>query len=97
VIKLPPDVKAAPPPAPVARVPATSNTAPAAAVAASPSDQKADAALRAAQLYVDNKMYAMAKTKLQNLIKAYPASEAAKKAKGMLAHLPDDAPNPESQ
>lgn len=51
--------------------------------------READAALRGAQVFIDNQMYGPAKTKLQGIIKTYPGTDAAKKAQELLGQLPN--------
>ncbi|MGD0768985.1 MAG: serine protease [Tepidisphaeraceae bacterium] len=85
VIKLPPDVKPARAESDAARPSPTVSSGDVADLI----NQKAAAALRGAQLLIDNKMYAAAKIKLQNIIDSYPASDAAKKAGELLSQLPE--------
>jgi hypothetical protein len=86
------DVKLAPVPTPVA----AATTKPDAGAASSPaapavSEDPADAALRSAKLFLDNKIYDKAKVKLQSIIDTYPDSDAAKQAKDLLSQIPDPA------
>ncbi|HZK81397.1 MAG TPA: hypothetical protein VFC46_10030, partial [Humisphaera sp.] len=81
---LPPDVTSA-----VAESGPAAATSAASPNTASGANRQADDALHAVHLYIDNKLYAKAKIKLQEIISTYPASDAAKKAREMLAQLPD--------
>jgi hypothetical protein len=50
--------------------------------------QRADDALRRAQLYLDNHLYSKAQQQLQNIIDTYPTTDAATKARALLAQIP---------
>ena len=52
-------------------------------------NQQADTALRSAKLFFDNQMYDKARQKLEDIIKVYPITEAAKKARAMLLEIPN--------
>jgi TolA-binding protein len=54
-----------------------------------PSNKQADEALRAVQVYIRSKLYTKARIKLQEIISAYPSTDAAKKAKELLSQLPE--------
>jgi hypothetical protein len=84
-IRLPSDVH------PVHERPAPRPTAaaPAADAPQDALDQHANAALRRAQLLLDNKFYSKAREQLQSLIAAYPATDAAKKARVLLTQIPE--------
>lgn len=83
-IRLPADVH------PVQEQPVLRVAAAAPAVSAQdPTDQRANAALRRAQLLLDNKIYAKAREQLQAIVDGYPNTEAAKRARAMLAQIPD--------
>jgi hypothetical protein len=82
-IKIPPDVHP---------VEDTSARPPAGSPATSPPElenERADTALRTAKLFLDNQIYDKAREKLQAIIDAYPTTEAAKKARVMLAQIPN--------
>jgi hypothetical protein len=81
-IKLPPDVH------PIAAVAADSSSARGADAAPDTINERANAALRRAQLFVDNHINDKARAELQTVIDAYPGTDAAKKARELLAQLP---------
>jgi hypothetical protein len=85
------DPPAAKPPAPAAKVQLVPTTAPAATpVTSQPAqslEEQARGKLQLAQLYIDNRMKDQAKEMLQNIIRLYPDTEAAKEAKARLAEL----------
>jgi predicted esterase len=86
VIKLPPDVRAAPAPS---ATPASELTG-AGDNANQRVGDKSEQALHIAQTYIDNKMYGPAKRRLQAIIDAYPNTAAAKQAAELLPTLPDE-------
>jgi hypothetical protein len=55
--------------------------------AAQSEDQRAAAALSKAQMYLDNKLYDKARDHLQAVIDQYPKTDAAKKARALIAQL----------
>lgn len=78
-------------PADVHPVPEQSNAGAVPKISAQDSvSQKADAALRRAQLLLDNKVYAKAREQLQGIIDAYPKTDAARKARVMLTQIPTE-------
>jgi len=85
-IKLPANVR------PV-HVASADQTGGASSAAASPDalSQKADEALRNLQPYLDNNLYDLARPKLEEIIERYPGTDAAKKAKQILASFPPPA------
>lgn len=73
---------------PTAERPTAATNAPAGVGGQDAASPRADAALRRAQLLLDNKVYDKAREQLQGIIDAYPKTEAGKKARAMLGQIP---------